>query len=387
MTPEQKKKIAFIKVGLNSYLNNAVGKMLRVEFPEYSVCVYDVTHDIFGGSFQAVLTSAFSAIRQYGLQAFKSRNSLFNNFYTTGYFKAVRRLIQRKLNSEDFLFSFQTQSLFDASLPGLPHFVYTDHVHLANLGYPGFDRKNLAPQAWIELEREIYRNAAMVLTMSSNISRSLIEEYGIAPSRVACVGAGCDLDVDCKRMDSVRRESKNILFVGTDWRRKGGPELLTAFEKIKMKHPDATLTIVGCVPDSPLPAGVSVLGRVNHGKVIDYYCSSDVFCLPTKLEPFGLVILEAMAFGIPVVATDIGAIPDMVEHEVNGLLSEPGDILALADNLDRLLVNPGLRQRYGAHGRSRFENRYTWRAAGKNIRDAISRCMGTDLPRLPDSCE
>ncbi len=367
-----KKRISFIKVGFNSYLNLAVENFLRASFPDHQISVFDVTHDLFGGRFRALAAGAKHALRQYGLKALRSRNSLLNNFYTTGYFHAVRRLVREKINSADFEFSFQTQSLFDASIPGLPHFVYTDHTHLTNLTYPGFDPGNLAPSAWIELEREIYKNAAMVFTMSAHVSKSLVEQYSISAKKTLCVYAGSNLEKDAVAVGCERSESKNILFTGRDWRRKGGPELLAAFSLLKARHPEATLSIVGCQPDQPLPEGATALGSISRAKLVDCYRSAALFCLPTRLEPFGLAILEAMSFGLPVVATNIGAVPDMVEHGQNGLLLAPGDTAALSNSLCRLLENPALRAEYGKRGRALLTARYTWEAVGRRVNQAIT---------------
>src|SRR5690606_13395744 len=116
-----------------------------------------------------------------------------------------------------YVFSFQLQSLFDASLPGLPHYVYTDHTHLANLEYPQFDRRKLHTPAWIKLEKSVYDNARRVFTRSTNILRSLVRDYGCPPEKLKCVYVGVNVKTSDLAKAEKGIEGKNILFVGLDW--------------------------------------------------------------------------------------------------------------------------------------------------------------------------
>lgn len=74
-------------------------------------------------------------------------------------FHRIRKLVRDQVKNGNYVFSFQMQSLFDASTPGVPHFVYTDHTHLENLNYAANGRGNLYAPEWVALEKEIYRNS------------------------------------------------------------------------------------------------------------------------------------------------------------------------------------------------------------------------------------
>ena len=134
------------------------------------------------------------------------------------------------LSNGDYCFSFQMQSLFDASIDGLPHFIYTDHTHLTNLQYPGFDRKKLFPNSIIDLEKQIYDNATLVFTRSTNVAKSVVEDYGCPAEKVICVYAGSNTKANAIE-NNQNYTNKNILFVGIDWERKGGPNLIEAFKR------------------------------------------------------------------------------------------------------------------------------------------------------------
>jgi glycosyltransferase involved in cell wall biosynthesis len=263
-------------------------------------------------------------------------------------------------SDKDYLFTIQTQSLFDASTSKVPNFVYTDHTHLANLKYPGYSKDKLASANWIELERSIYQNAALIFTISENIRFSIVDQYTINPQKVKCVYAGCNIPVSPLNMSkSPKYSNKNILFVGLDWQRKGGPQLIQAFYKVLEKHPDATLTIVGASPRLNIP-NCSVIGKVPLSEVAKYYEQASVFCLPTTLEPFGIVFLEAMTHKIPIVATNIGAIPEFIIDGESGYLIPPNNVKLLAERLIDLLDDPNKCQSFGDKGYKLASSKYSW---------------------------
>lgn len=275
-------------------------------------------------------------------------------------FQRIRRAMRELVAGGPFAFTFQTQSLFDASVPGVPHFVYTDHTELAATYYPDHDPRDLPSKRWLARERQIYANAALVFTMSSHVRRSVIEHYGIDPDRVRCVFAGSNVETTAAPPAAEDpHASKRVLFIGRDWTRKGGPQLLEAFRIARRQHPDATLVIAGSTPEVAEP-GVEVLGEISAEEASAQYRRATVFALPTRLEPFGIVFVEALKHGVPVVATRLGAVPDIVQDGETGLLVEPGDVDGLAAALAALLGDPERCRRFGELGRRRMEERYTW---------------------------
>lgn len=366
-------RIAFIKLGRFSYTNESVLALLRREFPACDIDVVDVRElDFFQPLRLAPL--AWSALRQHGPGMFASRMQLGKALISTAdFFARSRASLLQRLQGSRYLFTFQTQGLFDASVPGTPHFLYTDHTHLANLHYPAFDRSRLLPAEWVESERGAYRNATVNLTMSSNIASSLVEQYGCRRDQVECVYVGTNAQLPERVDRSQRREDRPIiLFVGIAWERKGGPVLIEAFRRLRHEHPDAQLVIVGCSPRVDVP-GCNVVGRVPLREVGRYYERASIFCVPTRIEPFGIVFLEAFAHELPVVATRIGALPDFVIEHETGYLVPPDDPDALAQRLSELLSDPARRRAFGERGRELVRTRYNWNATGAAIRSAIER--------------
>jgi len=290
--------------------------------------------------------------------------------WTTFLFRQRSLTASKNLARSHYLFSMQIQSTFDASVAGLPHFVYTDNTMLANLQYNATHRTDLpVTDQWIAQERRLYQNARACFVMSHNVARSLITDYGCPQDKVVCVYSGHNAPV---RINADKKyDQKNILFVGVDWERKGGPELLAAFRLVRERIPDATLTIVGCSPQIDEP-GCHIAGRVAPSEVSRYYADASVFCMPTRQEPFGIVFVEAMAHHLPIVATDVGAIPDFVSNGHNGFQVSPGDTQGVARALIQLLSNPLLCRQMGerSHAVSKI---YTWDNVAATMRTVIKR--------------
>jgi glycosyltransferase involved in cell wall biosynthesis len=364
---------AFIKIGEFSHINQQVLALLQARFPHLEPTVIDL-RDLHVVRKRDVPGLVLSVAREFGLSACLSAKRLRWHMHKTSYmFRRTRAALQQRLRGKNFAFTFQTQAMFDASLPDIPHFIYTDHTHLENRNYPVPEAATPLSLTWAEMEKRAYQNARMVFTMSRNISRSLISEYGCSPQRVKCVYAGSNVGAEVSaNIDNSRFGAKNILFVGVDWERKGGPVLLEAFRLLRRAHPEARLTIVGCSPQISEP-GVHIEGRVPLADVPGYYRSASVFCLPTLNEPFGLVFLEAASFGLPVVATRIGAIPEIVADGKSGYLVEPQNAAELAARLGDLLRDPRRAEQFGAYGREWVSRRYSWEEAGQRLFAHIKR--------------
>jgi glycosyltransferase involved in cell wall biosynthesis len=377
----QPKRIAFIKKGKFSHINNSLIAALGREFADHQIDVINAPDLLSGrrgpfGRLGFSLINRVCAVKEFGRYLLPGGKRLSDCLRRTGfYFGSLRKAIQAQLAPERFRFTFQTQSLFDASIPGTPHFVYTDHASLATMQYPGVRPSDIWPRSWIELEQTIYANAKLIFTMSGNISKCLIHAYGCDPSKVACVYAGANLRPPRGRQNNRdKMHLKNVLFVGIDWARKGGPCLARAWPAVLRAHADARLTVVGCSPDLDLPH-CEVVGKVPLERVHKYFEKATVFCLPTRLEPFGIVFLEAFSYKLPVIATNIGAIPEFVLEGENGFLAEPEDHQNLANRLIELLDDPVKCRKFGDTGFRLVSEKYNWEMTAARIKEHIERAI------------
>ena len=367
-----KKKFAFFYVWSNSPFKPSVEQMLVEAFPEFDIEPIGIGK-MLKERIDLMALNELAVGRYYGLDILREKKKHSEYFFATPFlFHQVRRMVidRLKAKSGEYAFTFQLQSLFDTSLPGIPNFVYTDRTNLANLAYPEFDPHNLYAPAWIELEKNIYKNASLVFTWSNYICRSLIADYHCQLEKAVCVYAASNTHAREGIIAPARYSKKNILFVGVDWERKGGPDLVKAFQLVLQRCPDATLTIVGSSPKIDLPQ-VQVLGHLPLANMPPYYEQASIFCLPTKNEAFGMVFIEAMENSLPIVATNLGAIPDFVIEGENGHLVVPGDIQAIANALLDLLTNPARCQSFGEKGRELYLERYNWNNIGRLIRENV----------------
>jgi glycosyltransferase involved in cell wall biosynthesis len=233
----------------------------------------------------------------------------------------------------------------------------------------------MASRRWIELERALYHRVRMNLVMSAFVRDSLVEDYGCAPSRVALVGAAPNLPAPAGLPANSDYSNQTVLFTGIDWERKGGPVLLQAFRRVLKELPGARLIIAGAAPAIDLP-NVQVMGRVPLTEVSRLLSSACILALPSLREPQGIIAIEALMHGIPVIASNVGALAETVDDGVSGRVIAPGDAGALASAIIELLSNPALCRRYGEAGREIAIGRHSAGAVSTRMGDAIRAAIG-----------
>ena len=178
----------------------------------------------------------------------------------------------------------------------------------------------------------------------------------------------------------------NILFVGRLEKRKGVSYLLEAYKRVKQEIPNSRLIIVG--PGTRLRGkyekkvkrnnlkDVVFVGFVSYGELPRYYKTADIFCAPAiGWESFGIILLEAMAMGKPIVASNIDGYAGLVTHGVEGLLVPPKDVGMLAQALITLMASQSLRQEMGARGRVKAVD-YSWEHISRRVLDYYVRVLG-----------
>jgi len=339
--------------------NVKVAEAFKDQFSNFDVDVYNIEQIVLQRP-DVLFLNGIATLLHYGIDILKNNKKYKHSFWRTPFiFKFVKRWIKNHAGWKPYCFTFQIQSIFDCSMEGVPHFVYTDHTHLASTAYDSFKKEKLYPAYWLALEQQIYDHATLNFVRSSNIKKSLEEQYCQSSEKVICVFAGSNVATAAPVQSAGRFEKQNVLFVGIDWERKGGPTLLSAFKSIRSAFPNATLTIVGCKPNFE-EVNVKVIGKIPPEELKRYYRDASIFCMPTKEEPFGIVFLEAMQAGLPVIGTDLGAIPDFIQANKNGFLVQPNDIHGVAQALSKLLDDPVLCREFGNNSLKIIEENYTW---------------------------
>jgi phosphatidylinositol alpha-mannosyltransferase len=210
-------------------------------------------------------------------------------------------------------------------------------------------------------------------------------EYVIIPNGIDVHRFGSP---DVKSIDRYRNGRPVVLFVGRLEYRKGFKYLLRAWPWVRAVIPDARLLVVGAYKKRRKRPyvlyarkhdirGVRFVGRVSEEDKPRYYRTADVFCAPSAgFESFGIVLLEGMAAGVPVVASDIPGFRTVLDDGVQGVLVNPRDPPALAKAIIDLLHDPALRTRLGRAGQSKAVQ-YDWPQVAAQVLDFYDQVLST----------
>ncbi len=299
-------------------------------------------------------------------------------------FAARSQLAQRALARLDGQLDaiIQFGSAFDASRPGVPVLVWCDTCALVTRDEPfswmgalsAPDQRDVGDR-----ERRLMTAAARVMPWSQYAGRRIAAVTGVSEARVRVtyVGPSIDLSSVTRPSPSAMPAPVRILFVGREFARKGGDLLLEACRRLRAEGTDVRVTLVGPTTFDVRDDFVDFVGFLDKGVPADVvrlaavYQEADIFCLPTRREPFGIAVAEAMLTGLPVVASNLSAIPEMVDDGRTGFLVPVDDIDTLTERLNRLATDPDLRRRMGQAGLAHARERFTWLAVAARVEAAI----------------
>lgn len=294
--------------------------------------------------------------------------------------KYCHQLLSRYKDRVDLV--MQISGMFMPSLTKImiPYVIYTDYTMTLALKYePWFSPKEETDK-WLYLEKQLYQKASAVFVCCENTRISLINDYELPGNKVFNVGYGVPFD----QVENHEKtfDKKTILFVGVDFKRKGGEVLLKAFEKIHAKIPDSNLVIIG--PSKKIykieQDGVTFLGPVYNRMVLkEYFRQAYVFVMPSVCEPFGLVFLEAMSYKLPCIGTNIDAIPEIIKDGETGFLVEQNNVEMLADRLIKLLTDKNKALHMGLAGFEHFRTSFKWEKVGESVDDALHQIIQNEF--------
>jgi glycosyltransferase involved in cell wall biosynthesis len=254
------------------------------------------------------------------------------------------------------------------------HHTYPDWKGLPGLlaGTIHLTRRGIAEtySRWCEyLDRISMTHADRVVCSSRDQADRVVNKLEIPEQKVRVIYYGIDSNRLFPEIGKRERLNPNVLYAGGLSLSKGLHVLLDAFARIRPRFPDARLSVVGDGHWAPYQQKVEALGLsqcvrywgyIPHLEIGKHYRSACLLAAPTRHESFGLILAEAMACGIPVVATRVTAIPEVVEDGVTGLLVPVDDPTALADALAAVLSDPERAAAMGRAGRARVEERFAW---------------------------
>ncbi len=226
------------------------------------------------------------------------------------------------------------------------------------------------------LERRVVEGVDHLVVGSEFARRQLASELGVQTDHVSVVPYGVDVRFVPRPARADLRARHDLgpgpvaLFFGGLKPRKNLPLLLDAWARVAPLHPGARLLIAGGGPllgrlralaeRRGLAGSVRFAGYVAEAEKADHFSLGDVFVFPSAMEGFGFAVAEAMASGLPVVASDRGSIPEVLVDGEGGFLCDPTRLELFVNRLDRLLGDSALRAKLGAANAERVDRLFRW---------------------------
>ena len=242
-------------------------------------------------------------------------------------------------------------------------------------------RRRLSLRRWygfLRMQLKVAPRIPRVVTVSESSKRDIAAQMGVPAEHMTVVPIGVDESLFRPRPEITRVPGRLMTTASADVPLKGLTILLDALAKIRVERPDAHLVVIGRLKDgSAVPALIESLGLdgaiefvtgVTDERIVELYGEAQVAVVPSLYEGFSLPAAEAMACGVPVVATTGGALPEVVGQDGDCARTvAPGDPSALAAMVIEVLGDDHQRARLGERGRARVLERFTWRSHAEGL--------------------
>lgn len=244
-------------------------------------------------------------------------------------------------------------------------------------------------------ERKCIKYSDKLVAVSNFTKKQIIESYHLDPAQIEIIYNGADFNGYSCTKEEISNYKKQlnlserpvILFVGrVDDPRKGLDFLVNSIKRV-LDITDITLLIVGKGDQTKIRELISSLGissNVVFTGFIDEkllkicYLLCDIYVCSSKLEGFGLTIVEAMLAGKPIVATKVGAIPEILDEKINGILVEPDDIVCMSDAIIKLVKNKDLAINIGEINAEYAINNFNWNRNAIRLNEIYTVCQSTN---------
>lgn len=235
------------------------------------------------------------------------------------------------------------------------------------------------------LERAALERSVLAIYSSDWAAESAVRDYGIDPARVAVVPYGANLDTELSRdeamaaIDARGSAVCRLLFIGAEWERKGGPLTLEIVRRLRQAGIRTELALVGSRPSAgELPESVTALGFIDKAtadgrkRMQELLLETHFLVLPARADCTPIVLCEAAAHAVPVVAADVGGIPSLVREGANGyLIQREAASDAYAETIVAAFADCEGYRTLALSSLDEYRERLNWRVAGKAVRALV----------------
>lgn len=290
----------------------------------------------------------------------------------------LTNLIQQKEPGIVFQFS---EAFLD--LKDYPSYIFQDlsQVHVEYLskhnrsifkysGFYQFKESDIKKRA--DMQQEYYKRCKGIFTMGEWCKEDIINRCGISPDKVHAVGGGINLDVNL--IKPMNRMNNKILFVGKDFKRKGGYIVYEAFKLLRREIQNLELYVAGPNSDpidSPIN-GYYYMGYCDYKQLSTLFNKCDIFYMPSYFEAYGLVFIEALCYGLPCIGRNVYEMPYFIKEGENGYLLHNDNPHELSLLIRKLINDKQIKQNVLSQ-RDEYIKEYSWDNVALKIANIIDK--------------
>ena len=230
----------------------------------------------------------------------------------------------------------------------------------------------------------VFNLADKVIVLSVSWKKWIKECFDLDENVVVIYNPCIPVPISLEIKENLDR-GKFVLYAGTICQRKGYGDLIKAFSMIAYKYPDWKVVFAGngeievgksLAKKMQISSQVEFVGWVTGKSKENLFSRASIFCLPSYAEGFSVAVLDACAYGIPIVTTRVGGMPDIIQDGVNGMLFEAGDVSYLASLIEKLIVSPNIRNQLAEQSLELAKNVFSLKRIDEEIQRLYQSLLG-----------
>lgn len=314
--------------GINWSLYNALSKYFDIDDINLSLAKKSIVDRVINKCTSPAI--AFRETKRNGKFAFQK----INKEKTTNIFQFAENIFDTD-NLSTYIYQDLSVSYVEYMMDNIPDIFAVSSFQNQS---PAAIRKRATYQ------NNYYQQCKGIFTMGRWLAEDMVNRCNIDQTKVHPVGGGINLDKGL--IDISKKKGNKILFVGRDFKRKGGHIVVEAFKELKKRRKDVELYVAGpsVNPYHENIDGYHFMGDCDYKKTAELFNLCDIYCMPSYFEAYGLVFVEALTFGLPVIARNAYEMPYLIQNGQTGVLLQKDDVKDLSEMMDSLLSDADIKK-------------------------------------------